>query len=192
MTHPVLVGIQVGRPVTRGSANATEPTRGRWRSAIVKKAVSGPVWLGKLNLEGDRQADLVHHGGPDQAVLAYSADHYPRWRSELGIVEMGPGSFGENFTIAGLTEDTVCIGDILGIGDCRLQVTKPRMPCWKLERRWGLPGLIQRVLANGRSGWYLRVLQEGFVEPGLDVVLLERTPGAMTVSEVFRAKAQQS
>ncbi|MGC8669003.1 MAG: MOSC domain-containing protein [Chthonomonadales bacterium] len=189
MTEPLLISIQVGRPATRGRFRSEDLSEGRWRSAIFKHAVSDEVWLGRLNLAGDLQADRVHHGGPDQAVLAYSADHYPLWREELGVAAMGPGGFGENFTIAGLTGKTVCVGDIVAIGDCRLQVTKPRMPCWKLERRWGIPGLVERVLQNGRSGWYLRVLQEGFVRPGLPVLLLERLPGAVTIAEAFRAKA---
>lgn len=189
MTEALLIGIQVGLPATRGRLHAEDPSQGRWRSAIYKRPVSGAVWLGKLNLEGDRQADRVHHGGPDQAVLCYSADHYPLWREELGVSEMGPGGFGENFTIAGLTEDTVYVGDVFAIGDCRVQVTRPRMPCWKLERRWSLPGLVERVLQNGRSGWYVRVLKEGLIHAGLPVVLVERAPDAVTIGEAFRAKA---
>ena len=118
------------------------------------------------------QADTKNHGRPEQAVLLYSASHYSFWRRELGLLEIGPGGFAENFTLAGLDEDTACIGDTYGIGEARIQVTGPRWPCWKIERRWGLEGLTARVAATGRTGWYCRVLREGMIEPGAPVMLI--------------------
>ena len=133
--------------------------------------------LRSTNLDGDRQGDLRVHGGPDQAALLYSADNYARWRAEGFDFE--PGSFGENLTVSGLDETTVCRGDIYAIGDAVVvQVTRPRGPCYKLQYRTGVPDMIKRVLANGRSGWYVRVLKEGPVEAGQEIVLLKRlAPG---------------
>jgi MOSC domain-containing protein YiiM len=171
---PLLLSIQVGLPKERGTEGAAEKMDRPWKSAIFKEPVDGPLWLGRTNLAGDRQANLQVHGGPDKAVLAYSADHYPGWRIELERPDLAHGSFGENFTIAGLTEATVCIGDTYRIGEALVQVTQPRQPCWKLERRLKRDDMITRVEATDRSGWYFRVLAEANVEAGLPVALVER------------------
>jgi len=144
----------------------------RWRSAIYKTPARGAVMLTRGGLDGDAQADLRGHGGPDQAALLYSADNYARWRTEGFDFEAG--SFGENLTVSGLDETTVCAGDIYQVGESVLQVTKARGPCYKLQYRTGVPDMIKRVLANGRSGWYVRVLTEGLVEAGDEISLLER------------------
>ena len=133
-------------------------------SGIFKEPVAGPVWLGATNLVGDAQADLKHHGGPERAVNVYSADHFPDWRARLDRPDLTNGAFGENFTVAGLDEETVCIGDIFAIGDVRVQVTQPREPCWKLARKWNVKDLVKQVEQLRRTGWYMRVLQEGYVE----------------------------
>ncbi len=143
--------------------------------------------LRKANLDGDRQADLRVHGGPDQAVLCYSADHYPAWRSELGIPEIGPGGFGENFTIAGATEESVCIGDVYGVGEAFVGVAAPRGPCWKISQRWRRPDLLERVERSGRHGWYARVLREGLVEAGAEMTLVERPYPDWTVARAAGA-----
>ena len=153
-----------------------------WVTSFFKDPVDGPVWLGLTNLAGDGQADLENHGGPDKAVLAYAAAHYPLWRAELGRPDLPYGAFGENFTIAGLTEATVCIGDVYAIGEARVQVSQPRQPCWKIARRWRIKDLTARVRETGRTGWYLRVLTEGYVEPGLPVTLIERPYPQWTVA----------
>src|SRR5690606_18685860 len=104
-----------------------------WTTGFFKEPTLGPVWLGRTNLEGDGQADLVHHGGPDKAVLAYSADHYAAWREVLNNPALPFGAFGENFTIEGLKEADVCIGDTWKVGDeATIQLSQPRQPCWKL------------------------------------------------------------
>lgn len=174
MTTPLLVSVNVGLPRQMGVEGAADPFDRPWRSGIVKEPVAGPVWLGRTNLAGDGQGDRQNHGGPDKAINSYSADHYPSWRAELALPDFPPGAFGENFTIAGLTEETVCIGDIYQIGAARVQVSQPRQPCSKLARRWRLKDLTARVEASGRTGWYCRVLAEGEVEWGLPVVLLDR------------------
>src|SRR5437667_4412320 len=103
------------------------------------------------------QADTKHHGRPEQAVLLYAATHYVLWQRELTLLETGSGGFGENFTVDELTEETACIGDIYAIGEAQIQVTGPRYPCWKIERRWGIGGLTARVAEKVRTGWYCRV-----------------------------------
>lgn len=170
MIYAQLLSIQVGQPQTRGHKNADDPLDEEWTSAIFKNPVDSPVMLRTLNLDGDRQADTKNHGGPHRAVMAYAAAHYPIWQQELNLDEQPPyGQFGENFTIDGLTEDTVCIGDVYAIGEAIVQVSQPRVPCWKIDRRWHQQGILQRVRETGRSGWYFRVLQEGMVEAGVQV-----------------------
>lgn len=169
-----LKSIQVGTPKDYGRHNASDPHDLPWTTGFFKLPVSGPVFARTPNLDGDRQADLKHHGGVDKAVLAYSADHYPKWREELGMPEMPHGAFGENLTIGGLSEESVCIGDRYRIGDATFEVSQPRQPCWKLARRWRMHKLTGIVVANGRTGWYFRVLQEGLIEAGMSVSLIER------------------
>ena len=171
---PQLLSIQTGTPKAHGVAYARDPYERTWRSAIFKAAVLGELWLGETSLAGDAVSDLDLHGGPDNAVLCYSADHYSAWRSEWNSADVPFGGFGENFTIADLSEDTVCLGDTYAIGEARIQVSGPRLPCYKLERRWRRPGLIARVLETGRGGWYCRVLQTGFVSAGQEMHLVER------------------
>ncbi len=133
-------------------------------------------------LEGDGQADLKHHGGVDKAVLAYSADHYPKWRDELQMPDMPGGAFGENLTIAGCNEESVCIGDIFRTGKVTFEVSQPRQPCWKLARRWRLHELTGWVVQNGRTGWYLRVLEQGWIEAGMAIALIERPNPAWSIA----------
>jgi MOSC domain-containing protein YiiM len=181
-----LLSIQVALPRTHGNEGAREPLDRAWTTAFFKEPVAGPVWLGRANLAGDRQADTKSHGGPDKAVLAYAAAHYPLWRAELGV-EMPFGAFGENFTVAGLDEGSVCLGDVYAVGGARVQVSQPRIPCWKIARRWRRKDLSARVQATGRTGWYLRVLDEGAVAPGDEFGLLERPHPEWTVARANRA-----
>ncbi|MFV0443287.1 MAG: MOSC domain-containing protein [Planctomycetaceae bacterium] len=146
-----------------------------WRTGFFKEPVHGPVLLRNKNLAGDGQADLVHHGGTDKAVLAYSAEHYPGWRQSMNNPSLPFGAFGENFTITGLTETDVCIGDTWQVGDeAVVQVSQPRQPCWKLARRWRIKSLALDVQQTGRTGWYFRVLTVGSVAAGMRLVLRER------------------
>ena len=178
----VLLSIQVGLPKSYGSEDAAEVHDKPWTTGFFKTLVTGPVFAGVSNLVGDGQADLVNHGGIDKAVLAYSADHYPAWRAELNIPDMTYGAFGENLTIAGLTEDSVCLGDLIQIGEVKFEVSQPRQPCWKLSRRWRNHELTGIVVRNGRSGWYLRVITEGWMEAGMPVKLIERPNPEWTIA----------
>ena len=179
---PTLLSVQVGLPRRLGVEGAPDPMDRPWTTGFFKEPVAGPVWLGRTHLAGDGQADRKNHGGLDKAVLAYSAEHYPRWRIELGRPDLPYGAFGENFTITDLTEATVCIGDVYAIGETRVQVTQPRQPCWKIARRWRIKDLTARVRETGRTGWYLRVLREGYVAAGMPVTLLERPFPQWTVA----------
>jgi len=173
MTHPTIASIQVGQPREMTDACWPDLRTGSWVSAIIKEPGSGPVWLATTHLEGDRQGNPQVHGGPDKAALAYGVGHYPLWRAELGR-ELPHGAFGENLTIDGLDEESVCIGDTFEAGEAIVQVSQPRQPCWKIARRWGIKELTALVADNGRTGWYLRVLREGHLEAGQPVRLAER------------------
>jgi MOSC domain-containing protein YiiM len=186
-----VVSIQVGRPRAYGHAGAADPHDRPWTTGFFKQPVDGPAWVGKLNLEGDGQADLGNHGGVDKAVLAYAAVHYDDWQRELAMPELAAGGFGENLTIAGLTENDVAIGDQWRAGDVLLEVSQPRQPCWKLGRRWRCSELPKLVVKTGRTGWYLRVLDEGLLTPGDAIELVERPHPEWTIAranEVFYAK----
>ena len=169
---------------------------GPWTTGFFKESVAGPVKLKATNLEGDGQADLVHHGGPDKGVLAYSADHYPGWRQSMGNDSLPFGAFGENFTVEGLTEADVCIGDTWQIGhEVVVQVSQPRQPCWKLVRRWRIKSLALEVQQSGRTGWYFRVLTEGLVSASRPLVLLKRPYPKWTVeraNQVMHSKNGES
>ena len=182
MSYAYLQSIQVGTPQDYGFESAADTHDKPWTSGFFKKPVEGPVFVGKTNLIGDGQADLKHHGGVDKAVLAYSADHYPDWRRELGKPDFPHGAFGENLTISGYSEQSMYIGDIFSIGSVVFEVSQPRQPCWKLARRWRMNELVPMVIGNGRTGWYLRVIEEGEVEKGMRVLLLDRPNPDWTVA----------
>lgn len=187
-----VIAIHVGHPQCFDAGDGSGKP---WTSGIVKKTVAGPIRVGRLNLDGDQQADLVHHGGPDKAVLAYPARNYEAWRNEFPSINWQPGSFGENLTLAGVTENDVCIGDVFGLGNCLLQVSQPRQPCWKLSRRWNLSKLAVRVQETRLTGWYLRVLEEGTIETGQPMRLIKRPHPRWTVlisNEIMFAKPRDN
>jgi MOSC domain-containing protein YiiM len=157
-------------------------------SGIAKSPVAGPVRLGRAGLEGDAQGDLRNHGGPDKAVHHYPHDHYPRWGEDLGALPLldAPGAFGENLTSAGLVETEVAIGDTFRLGTALLQVSQGRQPCWKLNARFGVPDMSRRVQASGRTGWYYRVLEEGTVQAGDSLTLVDRPAPEWTVERLWR------
>ena len=182
--QPLLCSIQVGMATAYGTEAAADEMDRAWVTSFAKQPVAGRIWFGRENLAGNQQADTKNHGGPDKAALCYAAGHYPDWRAELERPDFPHGGFGENFTIAGLSEAKVCIGDTYQIGEVRAQVSQPRGPCWKIARRWRIEDLTARVLASGRTGWYLRVLTEGYVETGQSVALLDRPYPEWTIARV--------
>lgn len=157
-------------------------------SAIAKKPVLGDsVWLDWLNLRGDRQGDQRAHGGPDKAVYCYASEHFEAWSRELGR-QYGPAGFGENLTLAGALEATVCIGDVWRWGGAVVQVAQPRFPCFKLMMHTGVADIEERLVAAGRSGWYLRVLRPGEVPVRDAAISVEhRDESRLSVLDAHRA-----
>jgi MOSC domain-containing protein YiiM len=158
-------------------------------SAIDKQPVTGPVMVRRLNLDGDAQADLKVHGGPDKAVYCYPSEHYAAWSEALGR-SLAFGFFGENLTVSGLREDALHIGDRLSIGDVVLQVTQPRLPCFKLGLKFGDQRFVGRFLQSRRSGFYCRVLREGMIEPGQSIAIVARAESNLTIAQAIAAALQ--
>ena len=173
-----VVSVNVGRP--RG----VEWRRDTVETAIYKAPVEGRVSVTRLNLEGDQQADLSVHGGPEKAVYVYPTEHYPYWRAELPGVPLPWGAFGENLSTEGLSEPRVQIGDRLRIGTAEFIVTQPRLPCFKLNVRFQRPDMVKRFLRSSRTGFYLAVLQEGDVGAGDPIDLLPTDKEAVSVADI--------
>jgi MOSC domain-containing protein YiiM len=155
-------------------------------TGIFKQPVDGRVALRKLNLDGDRQADLTVHGGEYKAVYCYPIEHYDYWKKELPGRELPTAIFGENFTTEGLLEDSIHLGDQFSIGSAEVIVTQPRLPCYKLGVRFQSDDMMRRFLASGRTGFYFAVTQEGEVGPGDPIAVIARDPNRVPVSEVTR------
>lgn len=173
------------------SVNVGMPREVLWKgmtvqTGIFKQPVEGRVRISKLNLAGDSQADLTVHGGEEKAVYAYPAEHYAYWRQELPEVRFSWGMFGENLTTEGLSEDSLFVGDRLSIGASVLQVTQPRMPCYKIALRFDRDDMIKRFLLSGRSGFYFSVLEPGNVSAGQEIVVLHRDRGRVSVADISR------
>ena len=172
------------------SVNVGLPREVEWKgrkvlTGIFKSPVAATLPVRRLNINGDAQADLTVHGGPDKAVYAYPSEHYGPWREQLGR-ELTAGNFGENLTTEGLLEDAVHIGDEFRVGTARLVVTQPRMPCFKLGIRFDDPGMVRSFLQAGKSGIYFAVLEEGAVGPGDPIERLAEDKSRITVAEMFR------
>jgi MOSC domain-containing protein YiiM len=156
----------------------------RVRTSIFKSASAGHVRVMTLNVEGDEQSDLSVHGGVHKAVYAYPSEHYPFWREEVPRVDLPLGTFGENFTTEGLFEEAVHIGDRFRVGSAEFIVTQPRLPCFKLGIRFGRREMVKRFLRSGRTGFYLAVLEEGWVTAGDSIELLARDEHGVTVADI--------
>lgn len=173
------------------SVNVGLPQETKWHgrsitTAIYKVPVKGRVDLHKLNLDGDRQADLTVHGGEHKAVYCYSVEHYSYWMGELPGREFVMGNFGENFTTEGLTENAVHLGDRWAVGSAETVVTQPRLPCFKLGIRFQSDDMVKRFLDSRRTGFYLAVTREGEVGAGDEIKVIARDSIAVPVSEITR------
>ena len=175
-----IISVNVGRP--RLVMRDGEPVS----TGIFKEPVTGRVMMRTLNLEGDRQADLTVHGGPEKAVYAYPSEHYEFWRRELPDMDLPWGMFGENFTTEDIFETETHIGDKFRIGTAEVMVTQPRMPCYKLGIRFGRTDIIKRFLVSERSGFYFSVLKEGEVGAGDELELIEKNDSGVRVVDVTR------
>ncbi|MGF7049024.1 MOSC domain-containing protein YiiM [Paenibacillus sp. DS2015] len=173
-----IVSVNVGKPVT------VEYKGKSLQTGIYKEQVEGRVFVGSEQMTGDGQADLVHHGGLDKAVCAYPYEHYSHWEKELDR-KLDYSAFGENLTVMGLLETEVYIGDIYQVGEVVLQVSQPRYPCFKLSQKHGVTNLPARVIETGYSGFYLRVLQEGYLSVASTLKKLESHPAQLTIAEVL-------
>ena len=159
-------------------------------TGIFKQPVEDTVALRKLNLDGDRQADLAVHGGPFKAVYGYPSEHYEFWRKELPGTQLPWGMFGENFTTEGLFEQHLHIGDRLQIGTAQIVVRQPRLPCYKLAAKFHRSDIVPRFLRSGRSGFYFSVEQEGTVAASNEFTFLSRDPQGITIAEMNRLYAE--
>jgi MOSC domain-containing protein YiiM len=174
----MLHSLFTGRPQTISDAT------GSWRSSIFRQPVFGALFLGLRGLEGDEVADRVHHGGPGQAVCIHPFEHYEYWNEQYGLVgkdRLRPGSVGENWTVTSVNEQTVCVGDIVSVGTAKVQVSGPRGPCSKQERKLGLPGFLKQTMTTLRTGFYVRVLEPGLVQAGDEWKVESRSSDWLTV-----------
>ncbi|HEU5309297.1 MAG TPA: MOSC domain-containing protein, partial [Acidimicrobiia bacterium] len=154
------------------------------RTAIWKEAVEGPRTVRRLNVDGDGQGDLQGHGGEQRAVFVYQLDSYRYWQDQMHRDDFSFGQFGENFTVEGLGDGDVCIGDRYRIGSGVFEVTQPRVTCYRVGIRMDEPRMAALLVAHGRPGFYLRVLEEGDVRAGDDVIKTSTGPEAMTIAEI--------
>ncbi len=177
---PTLISVQVGVPRTvmlNGEAIST---------GIFKSPVRMRIHMGALDLEGDQQADLTVHGGRDKAVYAYPSEHYPFWKMQLPGVEFPWGAFGENLTTSGWLEKDVCVGDRFATGSAEVVVTQPRLPCFKLNLKFDRDDMIKRFLASGFTGFYFRVLREGEIGAGDEIVRTHQDENRVSISDILQ------
>ncbi|MFC4619612.1 MOSC domain-containing protein [Camelliibacillus cellulosilyticus] len=174
-----IVAVSVGKPQQVSFKNQQIET------AIDKKRVTRSIYLRRLNFDGDLQADQKNHGGPDKAVCGYCYSHYEYWNQRLGL-SLTTSAFGENLTIAGLTEAEARIGDIFALDEAIVQISQPRKPCYKLAAKHGWKTLPVLIEETGYTGFYFRVLKEGLVSPSPKLKLIEPNEGGLSVAEVNR------
>jgi MOSC domain-containing protein YiiM len=177
-----LVSVNVGRPAWLGLRHGEAVI-----SAIVKRRVDTPtIVLSELNLDGDEQADKSHHGGGDLAVYAYPVEHLARWSAELERTVV-PADFGENLTVRGTDESVARVGDVWEWGDALLQISQPRMPCYKLAMRLQRPDIIRRMERAARTGWYMRILRPAMVPVAGPLRLASRGRPGMEIRNLMNA-----
>jgi MOSC domain-containing protein YiiM len=175
-----VISLNVGLPRTVNFLGQAVTT------GIFKESVSGRIKLRRLNLNGDKQADLTVHGGPDKAVYAYPAEHYDYWKKRLPNMKLPWGMFGENLTTQGLFEDQVNIGDVFRVGSGELVATQPRMPCYKLGVKFGRMDIIRQFMESKLTGIYFRVLKEGDIGSGDEIKLISRDENNVTVKDIVQ------
>lgn len=154
-----------------------------FKTGIFKNPVSGRIMLRETDLDGDRQADLAVHGGPNKAVYGYPSEHYAYWRRELSEESLPWGAFGENFTTEGLVESSVSMGDRYRVGSAVVKVTTPRLPCYKLAAKFQSDDIIEQFLRSGYSGFYFSVVEEGDVGAGDEFHFLAAEIPSLTIAE---------
>ncbi len=183
-----IVSIQIGKVKSYGNKDSKDFLTKYWESGSFKEPTLERVRAGKLGLSGDEVADKIHHGGEEKAIFANSYENYSEWSEFLGK-EISFGALSENLTISGLHESNVYLGDIHKIGEATLQVSQPRKPCWKISKRWNNKKFTHEIYATGLTGWYYRVLEEGFLGAGDEVILLSREAEQVSILDANMAFA---
>jgi len=179
----------MGRCVSAILTGKSVPFQGEKTSAIAKSPVLGLINIGALGLQGDEQADRIHHGGVHMALHLYSQHHYSFWRENLGGHPLldTPGAFGENLAVEQMSEEAVCIGDRFRLGTALIEISQPRQPCWKIEHRFGHKGMVAAILQTGRCGIYFRVLEPGAAKAGDFLEQVDNGHQDWSVRRVFNA-----
>jgi len=184
-----VVSIQVGKVKAYGDKESSEFLDKYWESASFKEAVDSKVFVGKGGIVGDEVADKVHHGGLEKAVFANSYENYKEWAEFLHVEELPFGALAENLTITGLHESSVHLGDIHKIGSTIMQVSQPRKPCFKIAKRWNNKKFTNEIYITGLTGWYYRVLQEGEIISGDEVIVKESDASRVSILDANMAFA---
>jgi MOSC domain-containing protein YiiM len=175
--RPVLLSVNVGMP-------RNVPWQGKTvHTGVWKHPVDGPVMARRLDLDGDGQGDLQGHGGEQRAVLVYQIDSYRHWQRHLGRDDFSYGQFGENLTVDGLSDDEVCIGDRYRIGEAEFEVTQPRVTCYRVGLRLGEPEMAALLVSHHLPGFYMRVIREGHLQAGDQIVKTRTGPHALSVAD---------
>lgn len=191
MNSPYIVQLRTGKVKRLGQEGAKNPMDRPWESGMFKKEQSGKIWLCETGLTEDEVADTKVHGGPEKALFAYPRKHYPYWQEDLENDQITAGAMGENLVMDHADETTTCIGDTYKFGEATIQVSQPRQPCWKPARRFKVLDFALRIQQSGLTGWYYRVLQEGYVEAGHELTLIDRPYPEWTIAacnEVMHVK----
>lgn len=183
MDFEFLSGVLLG--VSRGKVKSLQYDNVVVPSAFIKEPVGGPVWLGTLGVVGDEHA-YKHHGGPNMAVCVYPIEYYPWWQRRIPFPIPGVAAFGENFTVNGLTDDIVCLGDRFKVGDAVIEIKQPRLPCFKIAKRYGVPQAAVWMQRESMTGYLCSVPTEGYVEAGQSITLQKRESNPITVAEANR------
>ncbi|WP_188208183.1 MOSC domain-containing protein [Alkalibacillus aidingensis] len=183
MSAPYIKELLVGRVKKIGDSEASIQRERQWESGMFKEGTNDQLWLSRTGLASDEVADKKNHGGPEKAIFAYSTCHYDYWKEDLGLEKIGIGAMGENLAVQSMDEHSVCIGDRYQFGDSVIQVSQPRKPCWKPARRFNINDFALRIQQTGRTGWYFRVLEEGYVQSEVELSLLERPYPQWTIAK---------
>lgn len=186
MEHKI-VSLQIAKVSAYGDKKSQDFLDKYWESGSFKKVVNEKVWANTLCLEGDEVADKIHHGGVDKAIFANSYENYTRWQNFLELKNIPFGALSENLTLNGFHESNVFLGDIHQVGSVLLQVSQPRKPCWKISKRWKNKDFTKEIYTSGLTGWYYRVLQEGFIKTGDEVTLVSQEKIKISILEANNA-----
>lgn len=184
-----VISLQIGKVKSYGDKKSSEFLEKYWESASFKEVVNDKVWAGKLGFKGDEVADRVHHGGAEKAIFANSYQNYEKWTEFLKVKHLSFGALAENLTVSGLHESNVCLGDIHKIGSALLQVSQPRKPCYKISKKHNNKKFTDEIYTSGLTGWYYRVLEEGFIQAENDIQIVFSEEPKISILEANMAFA---